>query len=64
MDKLAGWSGERLRTLRSIEVLESIATADAKKVLDKLAHGSPKARITQEANTSLARLENRPYLSR
>ncbi len=45
-----------LQTLRAIEVLEQIATPEAKQVLDSLAQGAPEARLTQEAKASLERL--------
>jgi hypothetical protein len=52
-------SSERLQTLRAIEVLEHIATAEAKQVLSSLAKGAPEARLTQEAKASLERLSKR-----
>ncbi len=52
-------SSERLRTLRAMEVLEHIATGEAKQVLSSLAKGAPEARLTQEAKASLERLSKR-----
>jgi RNA polymerase sigma factor (sigma-70 family) len=52
-------SSERLRTLRAIEVLEHMATAEAKQVLSSLTKGAPEARLTQEAKASLERLSKR-----
>jgi hypothetical protein len=49
-------SGETLRTLRAIQVLERIGTDDAREVLKKLATGAEAARETQEAKDTLARL--------
>jgi len=49
-------SGERLRALRSVEILGHIGTAPAKEVLESLAGGLPEARLTQEARAALTRL--------
>ena len=49
-----------LRDLRSIAVLEQIGTTDARQVLGKIANGTPEARLTQEAKSSLDRLARRP----
>jgi len=48
-------SGETLRTVRAMAVLERIGTADARHVLKTLAQGMPEARLTQEAKASLQR---------
>lgn len=53
-------SSTDLRNLRAVEVLEHIATPEAKKVLQTLATGTPEARLTQEAKASLDRLVKRP----
>jgi hypothetical protein len=45
-----------LRQLRAIEVLERAGTAQAKKILSKLAGGAPDARLTREAKAALERL--------
>jgi WD40 repeat protein len=50
-------SGEALRTVRAIEVLERIATPEARKLLRDLAGGAPGARQTREAAAALKRLE-------
>jgi hypothetical protein len=50
------WPREALPTLRAIEVLERIGTAEARAVLAKLAGGAPEARLTLEAKASLERL--------
>ena len=47
---------ELLRVLRTIELLERIATPDAKEVLATIAQGAAGARITEDAKASLARL--------
>lgn len=49
----------RLRSLRVIEVLERLGTAEARKVLANLARGIPEALRTQEAKLSLERLARR-----
>jgi hypothetical protein len=51
-------SAESLRNLRAVAVLEHIASAEARKLLDTLATGAPEARLTQEAKASLARLRS------
>jgi RNA polymerase sigma factor (sigma-70 family) len=48
--------GELLRSLRAIEVLELIGTAEAKAVLQALANGTPGARVTRAAKESLHRM--------
>jgi WD40 repeat protein len=48
--------GEALRTIRAIEVLEAIGTAEAKAVLQILAKGMPEAAITRAALSALERL--------
>jgi WD40 repeat protein len=49
-------SGKRLRAVRAVEVLEHIATPQARQLLQKLAEGAPEARLTREARASLGRL--------
>jgi RNA polymerase sigma factor (sigma-70 family) len=51
----AGW----IRTVRVLEALEHIATPEARRLLTKLAAGTPGARQTGEAKASLERLERR-----
>jgi RNA polymerase sigma factor (sigma-70 family) len=48
--------GERLQELRAVETLEHIGTPEACRVLERLAKGAAGARLTQEAQASLARL--------
>jgi WD40 repeat protein len=50
-------TGEKLRMLRAIAVLEHIGTPEANKVLQELAKGVPAARQTQEAKAALGRME-------
>ncbi len=49
-------TGEALRSLRAVAVLEHIGTAEAQEVLKTLAKGTPEAQLTQEAKASLERL--------
>jgi hypothetical protein len=51
---------EALREVRAVEVLERIGSADARGLLGDLARGAPEARLTREAQSSLARLAKRP----
>jgi hypothetical protein len=55
-----GASGERLRVLRALEVLERIATREARDLLGRLADGAPGAWLTEEARVALKRLESVP----
>lgn len=48
---------EERRAIRAIEVLERIATRDARQLLDELTKGAPDSRLTQEAKASLQRLK-------
>jgi hypothetical protein len=50
------WSPDALRVLRTQAVLEHIATAEARRVLQCLASGNPEAQLTQEAQAALSRL--------
>jgi hypothetical protein len=49
-------SADSRRSLRAVEVLEWIGSADAQQVLKTLAGGDPQARLTREAKASLRRL--------
>jgi hypothetical protein len=62
LEKLDGKvpSAAALRLGRSVQVLEYIGDAEARKLLDKLACGLPTARLTQEAQGALERLSKRP----
>ena len=61
LEKLEGTvpGPDQLRGLRVIAVLEHIGDGDARQVLERLARGTPEARLTQEAKTSLSRLAKR-----
>jgi HEAT repeat protein len=48
-----------VRMIRSIEVLERAGTPEATALLERLAKGYEKLRMTEEAKSSLARLANR-----
>jgi thioredoxin-like negative regulator of GroEL len=54
-----GPTGEALRSLRAVAVLEHIGTAEAQEVLRTLANSAAEARLTQEAKASLERLTKR-----
>jgi hypothetical protein len=50
---------ETLRRLRAIAVLETIATAEAKRLLERLTEGNWTARVRDDAKASLERLAKR-----
>jgi RNA polymerase sigma factor (sigma-70 family) len=50
---------EKLRLLRCVEVLEMVATVEARRVLATLADGAAGARLTREARAALNRLGRR-----
>jgi WD40 repeat protein len=49
---------DRLSALRGVEVLEHIATPEARQVLEKLARGAANERLTEDAKRSLERIAN------
>lgn len=53
-------SPARLRTLRAVEVLERIGTAEAQAVLKTLAAGASEVELTEEARAALHRLDRHP----
>ncbi len=57
--RLEALDNEKLRGLRAAEVLEHIGSTEAMRLLEMLAGGSPDARLTREAQASLARLTKR-----
>jgi dipeptidyl aminopeptidase/acylaminoacyl peptidase len=52
-------SGERLRSLRAVEVLELCGTEEAREVLKTLAAGAEETRLTEQARAALERLAKR-----
>jgi WD40 repeat protein len=52
-------SGALLRSLRAIEVLEQIATPEARQLLETLSAGAPQATLTRDAKATLERLARR-----
>jgi len=48
-----------LRGVRGVEVLEAVATPEARRVLEDLATGGREARLTREAKAALERLKRR-----
>jgi WD40 repeat protein len=52
-------SPEKLRHLRALEVLEQIATPEARQLLHTMVKGTPDARLTREAKAALDRLNRR-----
>src|SRR5262249_5982251 len=53
-------SGDSLRQVRAISVLERAATPEAREQLAKLAAGNPEARLTKEAAAASARVSRIP----
>ncbi len=53
-------SGDKLRALRALEVLENVGDAEARKTLRELAKGPAADFLTQEAKSVLERLAKRP----
>jgi hypothetical protein len=58
-DRLA-WPQERLRLLRTVEILEKIGTPEARRGLEDLARRAADVELKQEAKASLERLARRP----
>jgi WD40 repeat protein len=52
-------SGALLRSLRAMEVLEQIATPEARQLLETLAAGAPQATLTRDAKATLERMARR-----
>jgi len=61
LGKLGGTlsGGDKLRAIRAMEALELIGTAEAVEVLKGVAAGAPEARVTQDAQGSIDRLQRR-----
>jgi hypothetical protein len=64
LDSLSGTAlaPEVLQGLRAVEVLEHIATPQARRILEAMAAGLPTALVTEEAKASLERLAKRSRL--
>jgi RNA polymerase sigma factor (sigma-70 family) len=56
LEGLDGMTPERLRGIRAVEVLERLATPEARKLVEELARGAEGVRLTREATTTLRRL--------
>jgi RNA polymerase sigma factor (sigma-70 family) len=56
----AGLSGESLRQVRAVSVLERAGSPDARKLLAELAAGNPEARLTKEAAAASTRVSRIP----
>jgi RNA polymerase sigma factor (sigma-70 family) len=52
-------SGERLRQFRAVEVLEGLATPEARRLLREWGRGAPEALLTRESRAALERLDRR-----
>jgi hypothetical protein len=52
-------SAQQLQPIRALEVLEHIATPEAKEIIDRLAQGGPGLRLTEEAKGSLERMKKK-----
>ncbi len=52
-------AGEDLRAVRGVELLEQMATPEARQILEGLAKGPPGARLTREAEAAISRFANR-----
>jgi WD40 repeat protein len=52
-------TGHELRCVRAVEVLERLATPEARRLLDQLTTGAPEAPQTREAKLAVERLEAR-----
>jgi hypothetical protein len=59
LKRLEGWSAERCRLLRAVDVLECLGTPAARAHLRTLANGVPEAFLTCEARAALRRLARR-----
>ncbi len=53
-------SGDQVRLVRAVEVLDRLSTAEARQILETLAKGAPGALPTREAQAVLDRLAKRP----
>jgi RNA polymerase sigma factor (sigma-70 family) len=59
LDDHSRLTGDRLRAVRAVEVLEMLRTPGALRLLRELAAGAPDARVTRDSTAALARLAAR-----
>ncbi len=59
LERIPRPTGDALRSIRTVEVLERMRTPEARRLLRELAGGNPDARLTAEAKAALSRLEAR-----
>src|SRR5262249_15134394 len=59
LEKLQSWTGQRLQTLRALEVLERLDPAASRPLVEKLARGAAEAWLTREAKAMLGRLASK-----
>lgn len=59
LDAIGPPSGDSLRALRAVQVLERIGSLEARQLLEELGRGVESARQTQAANEALKRLKKR-----
>jgi hypothetical protein len=59
LDQSAPASGEQVRGLRAVQVLERIGSAESRQFLERLSWGAESSRLTQAANEALTRLKKR-----
>jgi WD40 repeat protein len=59
VDQRSRPTGDSLRFFRAVEILEQIATPEARQLLETLSRGAPGSLLTREAKASLARLSRR-----
>ena len=50
-----GWSPDRFQRYRAVQVLEYMATTEAKALLQEFANGAPTSEFTKESSAALAR---------
>ena len=53
------FKGEALRGMRGVQILESLATPESRRILERLAQGMESASLTRAAKESLVRMATR-----